>query len=258
MTLAWPSRWSPQGLSGASQVSIQQRLTTAGTIVGTLQYMAPEQLEGKTIDARTDIFAFGAVLYEMLTGHTAFTASNQAALITAILASDPPSLQSFNVTTAPGVEWLLWKCLAKDPDKRWQSARRPGRRARVGGGVRRADTRASSFLMAPSRAAHRDTGRIRSDCAGDHSAAPCCPTVRSWSVRDRIARWCAAQPLVSAATGFARRGADRLCWMESAGQRVWVRDVSAGTTAPVAGTDKRAACFGRRMGSIWPFSQTER
>ncbi len=104
-------------------------LTASGSIVGTLNYMAPEQLEGGPIDARTDIFAFGAVLFEMLNGRRAFEAQSHAGLIAAILNDDPPRLDesaSSRNGLPPSVhralDRLLRKCLAKDPDDRWQSA----------------------------------------------------------------------------------------------------------------------------------------
>jgi eukaryotic-like serine/threonine-protein kinase len=97
-------------------------LTGAGTILGTLQYMAPEQLEGKEADSRTDIFAFGAVLYETATGRKAFEAKSQASLIAAILEHNPPPLSTVLRTTTPMLDRVLGKCLAKNPDDRWQTA----------------------------------------------------------------------------------------------------------------------------------------
>ncbi len=98
-------------------------LTQEGTILGTLQYMAPEQLEGKEADARTDIFAFGAVLYEMAAGRKAFTGTSQASLIGAILHTEPPPLSGLQPLTPPGLERVVRRCLAKEPERRWQSAR---------------------------------------------------------------------------------------------------------------------------------------
>ncbi len=95
-------------------------LTEAHTILGTLQYMAPEQLEGKDADSRSDIFAFGAVLYEMLTGKRAFEGKSQVGVIAAIMEHDPPSVGGI----APAaLDRVLRRCLAKDADERWQSAR---------------------------------------------------------------------------------------------------------------------------------------
>src|ERR1700674_3267472 len=98
-------------------------LTAQGTIVGTLQYMAPEQLEGKEVDARTDIFAFGAVVYEMATGKRAFEGKSQASLIVAILEREPPAMSSLQPMTPPALDRAIRRCLAKDAEDRWQTAR---------------------------------------------------------------------------------------------------------------------------------------
>src|SRR6202162_1889676 len=97
-------------------------LTAQGTILGTLQYMAPEQLEGKEVDARTDIFSFGAVVYEMATGKKAFDGKTQASLIAKILEIDPPPISSLRPMTPPALDRVVKKCLAKEPEKRWQTA----------------------------------------------------------------------------------------------------------------------------------------
>jgi eukaryotic-like serine/threonine-protein kinase len=98
-------------------------LTVNGAILGTFQYMAPEQLEGIEADSRADIFAFGAVLYEMVCGRRAFAGQSQASLIGAILRDMPPPV-SAAVTSAPeALDRVIRKCLAKDPEERWQDAR---------------------------------------------------------------------------------------------------------------------------------------
>ena len=97
-------------------------LTAEGTILGTLQYMAPEQLEGHEADARTDIFAFGGVLYEMVTGKRAFEGKSQASLIGAILHDTPPQISSVQSAAPTHLGVNVARCLAKDPDDRWQSA----------------------------------------------------------------------------------------------------------------------------------------
>src|SRR5246127_1146479 len=107
-----------------SQVpTANEPLTAQGTIVGTLQYMAPEQLEGKEVDARTDIFAFGTVVYEMATGKRAFEGKSQASVIGAILKDDLPPISSLQPMTPPAFDRVVKKCLRKDPDDRWQSSR---------------------------------------------------------------------------------------------------------------------------------------
>ena len=97
-------------------------LTGEGRIVGTFQYMAPEQIEGKEADARTDVFALGAVLYEMATGKRAFPAKSRASLIAAILEHEPPPISAVQTMTPPALERIVRTCLMKDPDERWQSA----------------------------------------------------------------------------------------------------------------------------------------
>jgi Tol biopolymer transport system component len=96
-------------------------LTGQGLIVGTLQYMAPEQLEGREADARTDIFAFGLVLYEMIAGKRAFEARSQAAIISSIMTGDTPPLSSLNSAVPPALDHIVTTCIAKDPDARWQT-----------------------------------------------------------------------------------------------------------------------------------------
>jgi len=98
-------------------------LTQKGTVMGTFQYMAPEQLEGKDADARTDIFAFGCVLYEMATGRRAFTGATQAALVSAILRDEPRPISAVAPLAPAALDRLVKTCLAKDPEDRWQSAR---------------------------------------------------------------------------------------------------------------------------------------
>ncbi len=97
-------------------------LTGIGTILGTLQYMAPEQLEGQDADARTDLFAFGAVLYELLAGRKAFEGKTSTSLIGAILKDEPPPVSSLRPLSPASLDRVVKKCLAKDPDARWQSA----------------------------------------------------------------------------------------------------------------------------------------
>jgi serine/threonine protein kinase len=110
-------RNAPLGLSSAATRT--QHLTTEGSIVGTLGYMAPEQLEGKDTDARTDIFAFGVLLYEMLTGARAFAGDSQAGVISAIMSADPISPAALQPVASPALERTLRQCLAKSPDQRW-------------------------------------------------------------------------------------------------------------------------------------------
>ena len=97
-------------------------LTIEGTLLGTVPYMSPEQLQGRQADARTDIFAFGTVLYEMSVGRRAFTGASQASLMSAILTSEAPAVSSLQPMSPPAFDRLVKTCLAKDPAERWQSA----------------------------------------------------------------------------------------------------------------------------------------
>jgi len=105
-----------------SSPTVSQPLTTRGTIVGTMQYMSPEQLEGKPVDVRSDIFSFGAMLYEMATGKKAFAAQSHASLIAAILKEEPRPMRNLQPMTPLQLEHIVKACLAKDPDERPQSA----------------------------------------------------------------------------------------------------------------------------------------
>ena len=112
-------------VSGATSLPTMQgspELTQGGTILGTFQYMAPEQLEGRDADARTDIFALGAVLYEMATGRKAFAGKSQASLIGSILKDEPAAISTIQPMAPPALDRVVKICLSKDPEDRWQSA----------------------------------------------------------------------------------------------------------------------------------------
>jgi eukaryotic-like serine/threonine-protein kinase len=114
--------------SAGLETSATESLTEEGLILGTVRYMAPEQLEGKRVDGRTDIFALGAVLYEMATGRPAFEGTSKASMIAAILERNPAPVSltrtgaTDNEPEAPLLDGIVARCLAKNPDDRWQSA----------------------------------------------------------------------------------------------------------------------------------------
>ena len=166
--------------SGASLTALPTQagrdLTAEGTILGTFQYMAPEQLEGKDTDGRTDIFAFGAVLYEMATGKKAFSGRSQASLISSIMTSEPVPASTVVATAPPAFDRVVRTCLAKDPDDRWQTAHDIGCSS---GGSRRAARRRASPRRPWCRAAARDS-------------------LRGWS---RVSRWPACSRFSSATFG---------------------------------------------------------
>jgi serine/threonine protein kinase/Tol biopolymer transport system component len=151
--------------------SREPNLTQEGTILGTFQYMAPEQLEGREADARTDIFAFGCVLYEMATGRKAFSGASQASLISSIMKEEPAPISSVAPMTPPALERVVKRCLAKDPEDRWQNA---------------ADLKSELKWIAEG---------------GSQSGVPAPVAASSARRRSAVAPWTAA--LVLAALGFA-------------------------------------------------------
>src|SRR5436853_2727342 len=112
--LAKPSAATIEGSSSASLATMSKPLTVEGTILGTIQYMAPEQLEGKEADVRSDIFSFGALLYEMATGRKAFSGASQASLISAIMREEPAPIATLQPMASPALDRVVKTCLAKD------------------------------------------------------------------------------------------------------------------------------------------------
>jgi Tol biopolymer transport system component len=110
------------GASALTAVAAGQPLTEEGTIVGTFQYMSPEQLQGREADARSDIFALGAVLYEMITGKRAFPGKSQISVASAILEKDPEPIAASRPMSPPALDYVVRSCLTKDPDGRFQTA----------------------------------------------------------------------------------------------------------------------------------------
>ena len=111
---------STASADGATRAGDRTSLTTQGTLLGTLHYMAPEQLDGRDVDTRADIFAFGAVLYETVTGLKAFEAESPARVLSAILRDEPARVSTLVPVTPAGLDELIHTCLAKDPNERWQ------------------------------------------------------------------------------------------------------------------------------------------
>ncbi len=120
--LAKPSVMS-MGTGSASMETMTKPLTAEGSIVGTFQYMSPEQVEGKDVDGRSDLFSLGTVLYEMVTGRRAFEGKSQLSVASAILEKEPEPLSAANPMTPPALDRVVRTCLAKDPEQRWQTAR---------------------------------------------------------------------------------------------------------------------------------------
>src|SRR5579862_3569063 len=120
--LAKPSKGLLSELTMTAQLP-SSPVTQEGTILGTFQYMSPEQVEGKELDARSDIFSLGAVIYEMMTGRRAFEGKTQLSVASAILEKDPEPLSQLLPLSPPALGHTVQRCLAKDPDNRWQTAR---------------------------------------------------------------------------------------------------------------------------------------
>jgi len=125
------AKWAePVRVSDASATTLVNPITAEGMVVGTVVYMSPEQLEGKAIDHRTDIFSLGCVLYEMATGQRPFRGTSAAAISAAILSSDPPSLRSLQPASPPALERIILTALEKSPEDRWQTAQDVARQLR--------------------------------------------------------------------------------------------------------------------------------
>jgi eukaryotic-like serine/threonine-protein kinase len=111
------------GVDSQTEVPTRKVNTDPGTVMGTMGYMSPEQLKGKHVDHRSDIFSFGAILYEMLSGKRAFRGDSMAETMSAILREDPPDLSETNKTVSPALERVVRHCLEKNPAERFHSAR---------------------------------------------------------------------------------------------------------------------------------------
>ncbi|MEJ2078533.1 MAG: protein kinase [Acidobacteriota bacterium] len=140
--------------------TVAQPLTAEGTIVGTFQYMAPEQLEGREADSRSDVWALGCVLYEMVTGKRPFEGKSQASLIAAIMEKPPRALSELSPASPPALDRLVRACLAKDPDDRIQTAHDVGLQLEWMGAESSAAARSTPAAAAPAQS-HGGAGGMR-------------------------------------------------------------------------------------------------
>ena len=234
-------------------------LTAQGTILGTFQYMAPEQLEGQEADARTDIFAFGAVLYEMLTGKKAFDGKSQASLIAAIMHAAPAPLSMQHPLIPPLLDHIVTQCLAKERDGRWQSAADVMRELKwIEGDASRASARVA--LVAPPKRllASVRLAWIAAAVALLAVVALAIPAARH--LRESIpealqTRFEIQTPPTSDSGSFALSSDGRqLAFVATAegASRLWVRSLDQVTPRVLAGTDGAASPFwapdGRALG----------
>ena len=238
--------------SSLTALPTQQGLTQEGTILGTFQYMAPEQLEGREADGRTDIFAFGSVLYEMVTGQKAFAGASQASLISSILRDEPKSVSQVQPTSPPALDRIVRTCLAKDPEERWQSASDLKRELRwIGEGSHSvASTSASASVAAVPR--RRSGGRLAWAIALVSGAVALALAVGLWRSRSARPAPLHAFVLPPDKTSFSLTGDDsappalspdgeRIVF--GASGKLWVQSLSTGTVAALGGTE----------GGLYPF-----
>jgi serine/threonine protein kinase len=218
-------------------------LTAEGMILGTFQYMAPEQLEGREADARTDIFAFGAVLYEMATGKKAFSGSSQASLISAILRDEPLPISQVQLMAPPALDRLVRGCLAKNPEDRWQSAGDVGKQLK---GI----AEGSEAVLPGSGIARRRKGRERLAWLSFAAAALAALLLALLPLRQRPAPSARFESsiLPPEKNHFVFRGSPlavspdgrRIAFTaESADgtRRLWVRSFDAASAQPLPGTE---------------------
>ncbi len=215
-------------------------ITQQGTILGTFQYMAPEQLEGKEGDARSDIFSFGAVIYEMATGRKAFEGKSHAALISAILKDDPAPVSAIAPMTPPALDRVVKTCLAKDPDDRFQTAHDIKLQLQwiAEGG---------SQVGLPAPVAHRRKSRERlawglAAAAAVAAAALAVGFVRRAPARPKLVRFEIATPPEITTIDAPRISPDgrtiAFNATDTSGKsRIWVRSLNALKARPLEGTE---------------------
>jgi eukaryotic-like serine/threonine-protein kinase len=238
------AKWKQDPLTAGSvaQVPAEDPLTLHGTVLGTLPYMSPEQLEGKEVDARSDIFAFGAVLFEMVTGRRPFEGTSSAGLMAKILEADPPPLGSLQPLAPAALDRLVRRCLVKDRTDRFQSAQ----------DVKLALTWIRDEAEEPRRAgAHAEEGWRRAIPWGLFAAAALAFGVVAWlrgtdargeaqeapsrfevPLPKELARFTASISLSpdGRKLGFAAVGSDGT-------SRLWIRDLDSLNVHPLAGTE---------------------
>jgi Tol biopolymer transport system component len=235
------------GGEGLTSVPTQLNLTQEGTILGTFQYMAPEQLEGKDADARTDIFAFGCVLYEMATGKKAFSGATQASLISSILRDEPQPISQVQPMSPPAFDHVVKKSLAKDPDDRWQNA------ADLGGELKWiAEGGSQTGMAVPVSISRRNRERLAWTVAAAlllataaltaillfGRTAPAASVLRASILppedSEFVSTWIDAGPVEISPDG------ERIVFTARKGESpnlLWVRKLSEPTARPLAGTE---------------------
>jgi eukaryotic-like serine/threonine-protein kinase len=245
-----PLLTSTSGMSRIADSPTEHRpLTEQGTILGTFQYMAPEQLEGQEADARTDIFAFGAVLYEMATGRRAFQGKNKTSLIASIVSGTPTPVSELVPLTPPALNHIIRKCLEKEPDDRWQSIHDVADQLRW---IAEAGSRAGepAPILAKRKTRLRMAWLLHAVTAilaiaatlGVLQATKQRPSVlRTSLLPPANARF--DNPFGSIALSPDGRRAAFIARSETGTSMLWVRSLDALTSQPLAGTDQASFPF---------------
>jgi eukaryotic-like serine/threonine-protein kinase len=229
-TAAVPLTPSSPTVSIANLACQPSPLTQEGVVVGTFQYIAPEVLQGKECDARSDIFSLGCVLYEMTTGRPAFTGKSQLSVITAILEKDPDPLTASQPLAPPAFEYVVRTCLAKNPDERWQSAADVARDLQL----------VKSVAAAPSSAATKNRTSVYLLAAFCLLLAAVAIWLASRGTPPNVApqqvgRFAFVAPVNSAVTDLAVSPDGRQIAFGNAGF-LWVRSISSNAPRKLPGT----------------------
>jgi Tol biopolymer transport system component/predicted Ser/Thr protein kinase len=239
-----------EGLVEGSGLTQQKPLTQEGTILGTFQYMAPEQVEGQEADARTDIFALGVLLYEMAAGKRPFEGKSRASLIASILEREPEPISSLQPMTPPAFERVVKGCLAKEPDQRWQTAHDVGMQLEW---IAEGGSQAGVAAPVVSRRKTRD--RLALICMAVAFVAAATFGVLWWQGRANAAPRLVTsilapekvEPIFGASgSAFLSPDGKRIAFVGQTAERkrfIFVRPLNADIAQPLAGTE----------GARWPF-----
>lgn len=225
--------------------------TEEGTVLGTLAYMAPEQIEGKPADTRADVFAFGSVLYEMATGRPAFTADSRAGLIVSVLAGNPSPISGLAPSTPPALERMVRVCLARDRESRWQSMHDVALQLRAIGDA--GGTPEAPLLAAAARPAGRTwipwitAAGLAVALAAALLFRPKNPAPQQHAIRLAVpppAGTRFVQSLEARSLAFSPDGKE-LAFIagEPGKRRIWVRPLSSFDARPLPGTERASSLF---------------
>ncbi len=236
------------GTPNASRLeTITAPITARGTILGTLRYMAPEQVEGRDTDARTDVFAFGAMLYEMVTGRPAFAGGSQASIIAAILEREPEPMAVHQPLTPAVLAQVVRGCLEKDPDRRWQSIHDVSSALRL---VETSSTTSAGTVVSPPRRTWRSAAAIGAALALAALAVPAAtllwktapPAAVSPPVRFEIASPPTLSPRIGVPSIALSADGSALVHVGvgDGAQRVYLRRLSETASVVIPGTDGAA------------------